>query len=164
MPEPTPDFLRAYDQYADAIFRYCLYRVYERELARDLMQETFMRAWRRLADGEQIDNLRAFLYTVARNLIIDHSRRAHPQSLDVLLEQGGDVGYDGREQTITHLDASIVLDALEIFDEQTKDLLTLRYVEDWRVKDIAETLGISQTAASVRLHRALQMLKKHLQS
>jgi RNA polymerase sigma-70 factor (ECF subfamily) len=162
MQVTEPHFLQAYEEYADAIFRYCLFRVYDRELARDLTQETFMRAWRRQSEGEHIKNIRAFLYTVARNLIIDHSRRARPQSLDVMMEQGGDVGVDGREQTVDKIDVSLVLDVLEGCDEQSRDVVILRYVEGWRVKDIAKELGISQTAASVRLHRALRMLRKQL--
>lgn len=155
-------FLEAYDQYADAIFRYCFYRVYDRELARDLMQEVFARAWKRIVDGERIDNVKAFLYTVARNIVIDHSRRKKALSLDELMEQGFDAGDDIRHSVANAADVSIVLGALDQFDDTTRDLITLRYIEGWRVKDIAQSLGISQTSASVRLHRAMNMLKKQL--
>jgi len=155
-------FLEAYDQYADAIFRYCFYRVYDRELARDLMQEVFARAWRRVADGEHIDNIRAFLYTVARNIVIDHSRRKKAISLDELMEQGFDTGTDMRTNITNTVDVTLILDTLDQFDEITRDLITLRYIEGWRVKDIAQSLGISQTSASVRLHRAMHILKRQL--
>ena len=155
-------FLEAYDQYADAIFRYCFYRVYDRELARDLMQEVFARAWRRVADGEHIDNIRAFLYTVARNIVIDHSRRKKAISLDELMEQGFDTGTDMRTSITNTVDVTLVLGALDQFDQVTRDLITLRYIEGWRVKDIAQSLGISQTSASVRLHRAMHILKRQL--
>ena len=154
--------MEAYDQYADAIFRYCFYRVYDRELARDLTQEVFARAWRRVADGESIDNMRAFLYTVARNIVIDHSRRRKAVSLDELMEQGFDAGDDARERAANSVDATLILSALDQFDDITRDLVTLRYIEGWRVKDIARSFGISQTSASVRLHRAIHTLKRQL--
>ena len=162
MPLTESYFLEAYDQYADAIFRYCFYRVYDRELARDLTQEVFARAWRRVADGESIDNMRAFLYTVARNIVIDHSRRRKAVSLDELMEQGFDAGDDARERAANSVDATLILSALDQFDDITRDLVTLRYIEGWRVKDIARSLGISQTSASVRLHRAIHTLKRQL--
>jgi RNA polymerase sigma-70 factor (ECF subfamily) len=61
------EFEKAYDLYADAIFRHCYLRVSDRELAKDLMQETFMKTWEYLASGKDIDDVRPFLYRTALN-------------------------------------------------------------------------------------------------
>ena len=75
-------FLTAYDKYADAIYRHCFFRVFSKEKAEELTQETFMRTWQYLEDGKEVLNLRAFLYRVANNLIIDHSRKKKEERLD----------------------------------------------------------------------------------
>ncbi|MBI5466917.1 MAG: RNA polymerase subunit sigma-70, partial [Candidatus Kerfeldbacteria bacterium] len=56
------EFLRHYEQFADAIFRHCYYRVFDAEQAHDLVQETFLRTWQYLVSGHQIDRIRPFLY------------------------------------------------------------------------------------------------------
>ena len=74
----------------DAIFRHCYFRVFDRERARDLVQETFLKTWEYLTRGHDIENIRAFLYRVATNLIIDDSRRKKEISLEQLSESGFD--------------------------------------------------------------------------
>src|SRR3989344_5014591 len=81
-------FLRAYEEHHDAIFRYCYYRVYDRERAVELMQEAFTKTWERIVTGHTITHPRAFLYTTARNLIIDYVRKKKEQSLEQMQENG----------------------------------------------------------------------------
>jgi len=64
-------FIDAYDKYSEAIFRHCYYRVFDRERAKDFVQETFCKTWKYIVDGNDIENIRAFLYKTANNLIID---------------------------------------------------------------------------------------------
>jgi len=69
-------FTRLFDAHRDAVHAYFLGRVADPELARDLVQETFLRAWRRLSEVGRLpaDRQRAWLFTVARNLAIDSYR------------------------------------------------------------------------------------------
>ena len=83
------DFLAAYDQHADALFRHVLLRARDKEAATDIVQETFSRAWLYLSQGKKIEYMRAFLYRVANNLIVDGSRRKHSSSLDLMMENDG---------------------------------------------------------------------------
>src|SRR3989344_6415935 len=91
--QPSPSagretqFLEAYDKYADAIFRYCYYRVFDRDKANDYVQEAYCRTWKYLMQGNQIENIRAFLYRTANNIIIDESRKKKSFSLDQIMEK-----------------------------------------------------------------------------
>lgn len=76
------DFLAAYDEHSDALFRHVLIRVRDREVAKDIVQEAFSRTWLYLSEGKKIDYMRAFLYRVANNLIVDGSRKKKSASLD----------------------------------------------------------------------------------
>jgi len=62
--------LDAYRNYADTIFRYCYYRVFDRGIAKDLLEKTYCRAWRHLATGGSIENTKTFLYKTAHTLIV----------------------------------------------------------------------------------------------
>ena len=80
-------FTEIYDKESDAIFRFCVTRVSSREQALDLTQDTFVRLWRSLIQGQEIRNPRAFLFTVAHRLIIDWYRKKKPMPFE---ELGGD--------------------------------------------------------------------------
>src|SRR3990167_9783866 len=81
------EFLDAYQQYVDAIYRHCYFRVYNKDLAEDLTQETFIKTWKYIAEGKEIKNIKAFLYRVAVNLIIDNSRKKIALVLDEVKEK-----------------------------------------------------------------------------
>lgn len=158
--DPQADFLRAYDDYADAIFRHCYFRLYDRERARELMQETFARTWRYLVDGGQIDHLRAFLYRTARNLIIDEQRRRTNVSLDEFLEKGIDLAPVSGKILEVAADAHRLLDVIHQLPKEYKEVLLLRYVDGLAPREIAHLTGESANVISVRIHRARRRLRQ----
>lgn len=161
-------FAEAYDAHADAIFRHCYLRVYDRELARDLTQETFMKAWKHYGESEEkIENLKSLLYKIATNLIIDHSRRPSSKrtdSLEDMVEAGSEPGEDRSDKLKDELDAKDALKVLEHVKEEYREVVMLRYFSDLSLKQTADALGINENLVSVRLNRALQDLRKHLRT
>lgn len=155
-------FLETYKQNSDAIFRYCLLRVSDRELALDIAQETFMRVWKFAQKGEKIANLRAFFYTTAKNIIIDHYRKKKTNSLDTMMEDGFDVGVDITEEMIDKFDGAQAMSFLGAIPEKYRDAIYMQYVEGLSVKEIAEVTGESENNISVRIHRGLQKLRSIL--
>ncbi len=63
------DFSGAYDEYADAIFRHCYLRTFQREQAKSLMAGSFMRLWEFIAEGNDVDSMQLMLYRSANELI-----------------------------------------------------------------------------------------------
>lgn len=157
------EFLRCYEEWSDALFRHCYFRVFERERARELVQETFTRAWAYLSAGQRIENMRAFLYRVANNLIIDESRKPRALSLDALHETDG---FDppGKDHLRIGAGASVreVMKALARVAPEKRELIVLRHVNGFGPKEIAEITGDSENVISVRLHRAVQELRRVL--
>lgn len=152
-------FIEAYKAHADAIFRYCYFRVYDKERAADLMQETFTKTWEYIQKGNEIDNIRAFLYRVAHNICINESVRTKPLSLDLLEEE---TGFEPEDRTRTpeeRAEVSLLLSKLKELRPPDRDLLTLRYVDDMSVSEIAELQGQVPNTVSVRIKRALEELK-----
>ncbi|MEX0673071.1 MAG: RNA polymerase sigma factor [Candidatus Paceibacterota bacterium] len=158
-------FSKLYDDYSDAIFRHCYFRISKRERAIDLMQETFMRTWRYVVKGGEIEYPRAFLYRVANNLIInEYERRKHSSSLDALEEGTGfQPATQEHEETVARLDTEILISHLAKLNDSYRTVIFMRYVDGLSIKDIAESLNENENNISVRVHRALIRLRKFIE-
>lgn len=155
-------FQEAYEVYADAIFRFCFFKVSDREKAFDLTQETFVRFWDYIRVGKEVQNHQAFLYRIARNLVIDEYRKKDSLSLDAMGEKGFDVRVD--EHRTIEVDASSkeAVEAICKLDEIYREVALLRFVEGYPPKEIAHALGLSENVVSVRINRAIKKLRDTL--
>ena len=160
--ENKEQFIAVYDRYADDLFRFCILKVSSRVVAEDLTQEVFMRFWQQVRGGAEIDNERALLYTIARNLVIDWYRKKKEQSLDVMTEAGFEFASDDYRTIEQHAEVREVLDVVRDLDEPSREALTLRFVDGLSPKDIAEITGETANAVSVRINRALKKVQDHL--
>jgi len=154
-------FISAYDQYSQAIFRYCMFRVFDRERAKELMQESFAKTWEYLMEGNSVENYRAFLYKVAHNLCVNEVIRKRPYSLDKMKEDSGFDLEDGGTRTPEEAtELGMMLASLKMLNSGERDILTMRYVDDLKVSEIAEILNALPNTVSVRISRAENALKK----
>lgn len=152
------EFLKSYDLFSDALFRYCYFRIGDREQAKDMVSDIFLKTWEYIHQGNQITNTRAFLYRLAHNMVIDWYRKKKSSSLDTLLDDG----YEPVDSTVDVLQNSEfqqILSQVKTLSEEDQDLILLRYVEDVPIKEIADLLHIRENVVSVRLHRAIARLK-----
>lgn len=152
-------FLAAYNEYNEPIFRHCYFRISDKDKAKDIAQETFLRAWNYVQEGHEIQNMRSFLYRVANNLIIDEMRKKKTVSLEKMQEEGFDPGFDDTGKAEVQFDIDHMLGILKELDPPYRDAITMRYVNDLSPKEIAEILGETENAVSVRIHRGVQKLK-----
>ncbi|OGH81388.1 MAG: hypothetical protein A3I29_03150 [Candidatus Magasanikbacteria bacterium RIFCSPLOWO2_02_FULL_44_11] len=153
-------FLEAYDKHADAIFKHCYFRLFNRERAKEIMQDTFLRAWEQMAKGVEIKNIKAFLYRIATNLIIDDTRKKKTSSLDLMQGQGFNPAVSDTDAIFNRLDGERVKKMIERMDEKYATVILMRYVDDLTVKEISEILSVTQNVVSVRIHRGLKEIKK----
>lgn len=156
------EFLKIYEDFSDAIFRHCYFRVFNRELAKDLTQEVFIKIWEYVVKGGEIENPKAFLYKTANNLIIDNSRKNSKKelSLEELRESGqmiNDPVY--RDSFQERLEAKDMLKILDKLDSSDKEIVVMRYIDELTPKEIAEISDLSENAVSVRIHRAIKKIR-----
>lgn len=158
-------FLKCYEEHHDALFRFSFFQTSNREVALDILQETFTRTWIYLKDGKKIDNLKAFLYKVAKNLIIDHRRKKKSYSLEAITDTGVDFQSEKDEvdAAIQQSDQAFVLAELQHLDDDHREILLLRYMNEMSIKEIADTLGLTENHVSVKIHRAVEKMKDRLQ-
>ncbi len=164
--EIQEQFLKAYEDYGEAIYRHCFFRVYSKARAEELVQETYMRVWKYMAQGKTVENLRAFLYRVANNLIIDESRKKKEESLEILMEKSPsyEPSYEGHKSIEKQILYHEVIAGMDNLPQDYKEILLLRYVQDLDPKEIAEILDTNANNVSVKINRAVKALKTRFSS
>ncbi|PIR41562.1 MAG: hypothetical protein COV31_00430 [Candidatus Yanofskybacteria bacterium CG10_big_fil_rev_8_21_14_0_10_46_23] len=160
-------FVAVYRQYFPKIYKYCLFRLNSKEDAEDLTEQTFLRTWDYLIQGNEIENFRAFLFRVAHNQVIDlySKREIDRKHSEPLINQEGrerdlpdetDLLADNQEKEL-YQEAQEELDQLK---PEYREVMILYYVEDLDLSEIAEILGLTEGNVRVRLHRARNKLKE----
>lgn len=142
------------EQY-DKIFHYCCFKIYDRQTAQDITQETFLRFYRRnpkLESGKMLP----YLYATARNLCADEFRKKPVYSMEDAEEKSV---CDASEVIINNLALRAAMARLPAEDQE---LLFLRYVQEISVVSICKITGISRFAVYRRLTRATRQLKEEL--
>ncbi len=158
-------FEEIYAEESDAIFRFCLTRVSNREQALDLTQETFLRLWTTISKEKEVLNNRAFLFTVARRLIIDWYRKKKSISLESIMYKDEEMNYEPMDEKTANdsqfgAEGRYVVGKINELSETSRDPLYLSFVEGLSPKEIGDILGISANATSVRINRGLTELRK----
>ena len=160
-------FLKAFDDYNDALFRHASLRISDREKAIDLVHDTYTKVWSYIKTGYDIDNFRPFLYKVLNNLIIDTYRKKKEQSLDALMElEGVDEGnFDElSESSVESLAATIdgrkAFELMSELPDQYREVIIYRFVDELGPKEISELVEESENVVSVRIHRGLKVLRQ----
>jgi len=164
--ERRVEFEALYARHSREVWAMAYARWMDADLALDIAQEAFMRLWKHWEAGEEeIQNIRAWLLRVARNLAEDYAKSSFrrngttpPQVMN---------GVKSREvmplETMERAEAFAQIRALlEELPQGDRDLLTLRYALDYDATQIAELLGINATAVHMRLSRARQRLADRL--
>lgn len=153
------EFFKAYENFSDAMFRHCYLRTYHRERAKDIVQETFMRTWRYVVNGGKITHMRAFLFRSANNLIIEEGRKKKEASLDVMQEAGFQPSTHEYKRWERMIDGKEALSLLGALEEDYRDVIVMRFIDELTPKEIARVLNKSENVISVRIHRALKKLR-----
>ncbi len=161
-------------RYQHRLMRYLLYLTGNREMAEDLFQEVWMRV---LVRGGQFNGRARFetwLFTIARNLVIDQRRKRTPCSLDELVEGGSEddrpMSFEiaDREPTpfdrVANLqDRERIAAALLTLDTMHREVLVLRFHEELSLEEIAKVTRAPLSTVKSRLYRGIAMLKPRLE-
>ncbi|MDB5259090.1 MAG: polymerase sigma-70 factor, subfamily [Candidatus Taylorbacteria bacterium] len=158
-------FIDLYAKEADAVFRFCLMRTSNRDVARDLTQEAFTKIWTSMQDGIDIQNMRAFVFKVSRNLLIDWYRKKKPSSLDAMADEDihGEIALveDGAEMAAEmSAEARFLIAKIGELEPAYQQVVYLRFVEDLKPQEIADALGESVNVISVRITRGIEKLRQ----
>jgi RNA polymerase sigma-70 factor, ECF subfamily len=159
-------------EYQHRLLRYLLYLTSNREMAEDLFQETWMRVLLRGAQFQGNARFDTWLFTIARNLVIDYRRRRTLASLDELSESNGeDRPFEIASEEPTPLDqymreqnGSIIAEALLALSPLHREVIVLRFHEDLALEEIATVTGAPLSTVKSRLYRGLAALRPRIES
>ncbi|WP_349897185.1 sigma-70 family RNA polymerase sigma factor [Parafrigoribacterium soli] len=162
MPDEQAELLRVlHDEHAPALWRYVVWLTGDRELAEDIVQESLLRAWRRPRVLDQSEtSARAWLFTVARNLVVDHARSARTRN-EITTDAPPERAI--ADQTDALLDAWLVSDALTALSHEHRLVVVHSYYLGQSTAEIGRELGIPDGTVKSRLHYALRALRLALQ-
>ncbi|MBI2443855.1 MAG: sigma-70 family RNA polymerase sigma factor [Candidatus Magasanikbacteria bacterium] len=156
-----------YDKYIQQIYRFVFFKVSSREEAEDIASEVFLKAWQYFQEGKAIKSFSGLLYRIARNSIIDwYRKRAGSQKIEALAarREAIEPGDGGRwyAELHTSLDAGVIVNALKQLKQEYQEVITLRYIDELSIEEIAEITGKRGLTVRVMIHRALKRLRQKL--
>ncbi|MBU2260202.1 sigma-70 family RNA polymerase sigma factor [Patescibacteria group bacterium] len=153
----------AYNEYAEALLRYCYHKTHSKDDAQEIVHDTFVNAQEYLEKGNEVENLKAFLFRIANNIIVDRSRKHKNQKrCEIPLESLNEKGVHpesmyGMDLIKRKIEAENILKDVQKTEGADYLLFLLRYIDGLKPTEIAAITGLTPNHVSVRLHR---MLKK----
>lgn len=149
----------AHKDYEKGMNAYSFFKVQNRATSADLVQDTFMKTWSYLVKGGKIDVMKAFLYHILNNLIVDEYRKHKMTSLDVLLEKGFEPSVDRSESLLNILDGKEALILIQRLPLGYQKVMRMKYVQDLSLQEMSLLTGQTKNTVAVQLHRGLGKLK-----
>jgi RNA polymerase sigma-70 factor (ECF subfamily) len=154
-----------FDMYYPSIYRYVYHHVHHRPTAEDLAGEVFTRMLEQLVDGGGPDrNLKAWLYRVAYNLLVDNSRRQVHRDHEPLAEQVLSLERDVDEQVHQNLLQEQAQAALDTLTPKQRTVIVLNFLEGWSNSEVARVMQTSVGAVKALQHRGLASMRRYMLS
>lgn len=167
--DSDPDaFDGLYLLFADRVYRYLLARLGDADAAEETASQVFLRLIEkvhmyRIAPQDNVAIFSAWLYRMAYNKMVD-ILRAHRRANLVDLSYADEIGEDQQIETLEHdLDFAAVLRKLQLLNDQQREVLVLRFIEDLSIAETAQIMQKSKGAVKALQHRALESLRRYLQ-
>ncbi|RLD86226.1 MAG: RNA polymerase sigma factor [Bacteroidetes bacterium] len=152
------DYNRCVDDHADGLYRFLLKNIKDKELARDLVQESFMKLWEKRKEVEHKKS-KSYLFTTGYHTMIDFIRKNNRiVSYDTVeySEESHNKGYSDLKE--------ILNEAVEKLPVDQKSVVLLRDYEGYSYKEIAKITNLTESQVKVYIYRARLFLKKYIGS
>ena len=150
------EFNTCVDQYSDNLYRFILKHIKDADVAKDIVQDTYEKIWRKINDIEST-NAKSYLFTTAHHTLIDYTRKAKKQaSYTEVVEQQ-------LNHTRQYTDIKEVLNsALDQLPEIQKSVILLRDYEGYNYAEIGNITHLSESQVKVYIFRARAFLKNYI--
>jgi RNA polymerase sigma-70 factor (ECF subfamily) len=158
------DFSKFYRQNVDRVYRFIFFRVGgNKELTEDLVSEVFMKILTHFSTYDPKRSASAWLYTIIRHHLANYFRDRHEDVNidDIAFSLPAERGEDQMTQRSAQMEVERALDQLPAEDRR---LVTMKHLDGYSYKDMAEIFGRSKDALKVATYRAVQKMKQTLKS
>lgn len=150
------DYNNCVDQHSDGLYRFILKHIRDKDIARDIVQDTFEKMWRKVEDI-QAEKSKSYLFTAGYHTLIDYTRKAKKQGSFNEVDE-----YKlGHEKNYSDL-KEILNTALDKLPEVQKTVILLRDYEGYDYAEIGEITNLSESQVKVYIFRARTFLKNYI--
>jgi len=160
-----------YQKFSPSLYRFFLLKLPTVQDAEEGVSTAFLRLWNYLTGPSKVESIGGLVFTVARGVAADFYREHGKEKEEALEEVEKGNGLEAsnghperelREKMDARLEAIELRKVLQRLGEKECALLTLRFLEDWTVREIAKQFDQSENATRVGIHRALKALRNHI--
>ncbi len=155
-----------YDKYVDKIFKFIYFKTSHRETAEDLCSQTFIKALEKLNDFGFNNNtyFSAWLYTIARNNVIDHYRKSNKSKNNLNIDDVWDVSDDTDilSDVEFKLKTESIAKYIKKLNSEQREIIMLKIFEELSYKEISEILDKNEGACKMSFCRAIKKLRKEM--
>ena len=144
--------IQAYADFEKKLNKYSSFKISDQAKIEDLVQETFMKTWVYIDRGGKIKSMKAFLFNIINNLIIDEYRKKKSLSLDAMIIEGFDpVSYDNKENGADIFDEENLLLMIKKIPKHYQEAVHMRYIRDLSLKEMSIITGQSNNTLSSQI-------------
>ncbi len=154
-------FVYLYDKYVEKIYKFLYFRTFDQELAEDITSQTFLKAMDKIGsfNGEK-GTFQAWLYQIARNLLIDEYRKQKPtDNIDAHFDLASDINLES--ETAGSITNEKLRELLLSLPAEAQELVSMRLWDEMSYAEIAIITGKSEGALKMQFSRIVDQLKKH---
>lgn len=161
-------FKEIYSIFSDKIYRFIFFRLPSENDAKDLLQETFLNLWNYITTKDKkIENLQAFIYKIAKNLIAGYYRERANKKDEIGLDDVEHKLGSEDEKLVKGVDIKIRItkvreQLINLKNEEYREIIELKYLDELSHKEIATILDKTEESVRVSLHRAMKKLKGNI--
>jgi RNA polymerase sigma-70 factor (ECF subfamily) len=155
-------FGRLYDIYFDRIYAFIFYRVHHKEVAEDIAEEVFIKAWTRISTVKA-ESFGGWLYSISRNTLIDHYRKQREvidiSEIENIIESDQNIV----EETELLINQKLLLEMIRKLAPEQQIVMKLKFLEGMETEEVSEMISRSSGSIRVIQHRAIQRLHELMQ-
>lgn len=150
------EYNQCVDDFADAVYRFVLKQIKDKDNAKDIVQDTFEKMWIKI-DTIEYSKSKSYLFTAAYHTLIDFIRRQKKQT------NFSEIDFNQHSHNKQYSDLKQVLDAgIELLPEIQKAVILLRDYEGYDYKEIGEITNLTESQVKVYIFRARNFLKNYI--
>jgi RNA polymerase sigma-70 factor (ECF subfamily) len=148
------------DEYGSSVLNTAYFYLKDKQLAEDVFQEVFLKAHLKINTFEFRSSIKTWLIRITINQCKDTVKSAYKKKVDIGLEEAGLTSESAEEIAEEHFENEKLYSAVMSLNPKYREIIILRYFNDFSLDDISSVLNISNGAVRTRLSRTTTLLKK----
>ncbi len=152
-------FEEIYERYANKVYRKCYSFVYNQAKAEDFTHDIFLKLIVKIGTFKETSKFSTWLYSITYNYCMDQIR-VNKKNQEVALDGDYELADDDNDEDLVQMQGSQLSKSLEKIPSDEKALILMKYQDDFSIKEIADTLKITESAVKMRLLRSKEKLRK----